>query len=112
MTGHLAWPLLAAGVLFAFRKAIAKRLEDLRSLKAGSFAADFGQVEHQVDQALESEAARSHGRGTGNNTEAPNTDSRTVPSLDPDLSEGFDHLARMADDNPSYSVVSAWTLLE
>lgn len=52
LIGQLVWPAMIVAVLVMFRRPIARRVETLRTVSAGSFAAEFGKVEPQLDRAL------------------------------------------------------------
>jgi hypothetical protein len=104
LVSHLAWPAVAVTVLLVLRRPIATRLKSLRSVKAGSFGAEFGHAERQVEQALEAEADRTKGT-PAEVLEADQSD------LD-GLADGFREIALRAGENPSYSVVASWAQLE
>jgi hypothetical protein len=105
LVGHLVWPTAAVTALLVLRKPIAARLKNLRSVKAGSFGAEFGEAERQVEQALEVEANRANG------TPADALEAAQSHDLD-GLTDGFKEIAQRASENPSYAVVASWTLLE
>ncbi|WP_409073528.1 hypothetical protein [Micromonospora chalcea] len=87
------------------RKPIMKRIEQLRSVSAGGFAAEFGEVERQVDRAIEAEATRAVSDEEAGGPEPPS-------SAETDrLEAGFKEIALRAGENPSYSVVASWSLL-
>ncbi|MBY8873205.1 hypothetical protein K7640_15320 [Micromonospora sp. PLK6-60] len=105
LVGHLTWPALALTVLLVLRKPLAKRVGQLRSVSAGSFAAEFGEAERQVERAIEAEATRSETVEAPGGPEAP-----SGAEIDR-LEDGFREIALRASENPSYSVVASWSLL-
>ncbi|MEU7776841.1 hypothetical protein [Micromonospora parva] len=105
LVGHLAWPVSVLVIVLVLRKPIMKRMEQLRSVSAGSFAAEFGEAERQVDRAIEAEATRAVTDEEAGGPEAPS-------SAETDrLEAGFKEFALRAGENPSYSVVASWSLL-
>jgi len=126
MTGHLAWPLVVVVTLILFRGPISRRLQQLRSVTAGSFAAQFGELEAEVSEAVEAEEAANPTREPpGHATREPVGDEaaggESAPAADADrtrqsLSDRpeapFRRLALQAADNPSYAVVASWELLQ
>ncbi|MGA3523781.1 hypothetical protein [Melissospora conviva] len=80
-------------------------MEQLRSVSAGSFAAEFGEAERQVDRAIEAEATRVVTDENGSGPEAPSSAETNR------LEAGFKEIALRAGENPSYSVVASWSLL-
>lgn len=104
LVGDLAWPAVVLTALLLLRKPISERLAQLRSVSAGSFAAEFGEAERQVERAVEGELSRSETEEAGG-TAAPS--SAEIDRLE----DGFREIALRASENPSYSVVAAWALL-
>lgn len=112
MTGSLVWPVMAVVVVLVFRVPIAKRIETLRSASAGpsGFAAEFGDVEPQVEDALDAEANRAQEQGRTSERTASGEYLQQDHPLS--LAHAFMQLALQAEDNPSYAVLASWSLLE
>ncbi|WP_130510103.1 hypothetical protein [Krasilnikovia cinnamomea] len=106
MVDHLVWPAVALTALLVLRKPISARIGQLKSLSAGSFGAEFGEAERQVEQAVEAEANRVEDVDHLAIAEAP-----VVAEIDR-LEHGFQEIARSAGNNPTYAVVASWGLLE
>jgi hypothetical protein len=129
LAGDLAWPVVVLVVLFLFREPIAKRIENLKSLKAGNFAAEFSAVEPTLDRAKEAEASRRSGeaqetrddgtekdksipeKGSGVGTGRP-PERRRQESFWSSMDQQFDQIALHADENPSFAVVASWNKVE
>ena len=104
-----AWPTVALIALMIFREPLLERMRSLRSVTAGRFAAEFGDVEPQVDEAIGAEAERAAAESSAG-PEEPRTDKSA--SVEFRILDGFQEIAIVADDNPSYAVVASWSLLE
>jgi hypothetical protein len=103
--GHVVWPAVVLTALLIYRRPLIERIKRLKRLEGKGFAAEFGDVEPEIAEALEAEAARP----------VRVTESVMTPedvSEQTDLDDRFTAIALKADENPSYAVVASWAELE
>lgn len=96
LVGSLVWPIAVVVVVVAFRKEIRKLIPDLRHIKAGPLAADFGRALAEIEERAEEAEV------------LPKTETPIAPGQ----SDPFEIAVKLAQSHPPAAVIEGWKVFE